>query len=328
MCDIGGWTDTWFAEHGAVFNIGVYPHVEVQLRLAPRTAEERVTITLENYGDSYILNPEQVQIDRHPLLEAVIDEMSIPEDIAVEVTIFSAIPPGASTGTSAAVTIALIASLDRLSPGRMTPYELARFAHMIETDKLGLQCGIQDQIACAYGGLNFIQMHQFPHATVSRPIIPEDVLLELERRLCLVYIGSPHQSSEVHRMVIEDLEGKGKEDERIEGLRKLARRAKDAASVGDFAVFGGIMNENTELQRRLHPKLVCDKFEEVIDLAKSYGALGCKVNGAGGDGGSLTILSNGVASERRRMMNELSRRGVGVIEVRVAPRGVTVWETE
>ena len=23
VCDIGGWTDTWFATHGAIFNIAV-----------------------------------------------------------------------------------------------------------------------------------------------------------------------------------------------------------------------------------------------------------------------------------------------------------------
>ena len=32
ICDIGGWTDTWFAGHGAIFNIAVYPYVEVQIR--------------------------------------------------------------------------------------------------------------------------------------------------------------------------------------------------------------------------------------------------------------------------------------------------------
>jgi len=31
ICDIGGWTDTWFAGHGKNFNIGVYPYVEVQI---------------------------------------------------------------------------------------------------------------------------------------------------------------------------------------------------------------------------------------------------------------------------------------------------------
>ena len=31
ICDNGGWTDTWFAQYGTVFNIAVSPAVEVQL---------------------------------------------------------------------------------------------------------------------------------------------------------------------------------------------------------------------------------------------------------------------------------------------------------
>ena len=31
ICDNGGWTDTWFAKSGKIFNIGVYPYVEVQM---------------------------------------------------------------------------------------------------------------------------------------------------------------------------------------------------------------------------------------------------------------------------------------------------------
>ena len=28
ICDNVGWTDTWFAEYGTIFNIGVYPYAE------------------------------------------------------------------------------------------------------------------------------------------------------------------------------------------------------------------------------------------------------------------------------------------------------------
>ena len=31
ICDLGGWTDTWFAKYGKVLNIGVYPYVECQM---------------------------------------------------------------------------------------------------------------------------------------------------------------------------------------------------------------------------------------------------------------------------------------------------------
>ncbi len=51
------------------------------------------------------------------------------------------------------------------------------------------------------------------------------------------------------------------------------------------------MIENTEAQARLHPALISPEAASVIEIAKAHGALGWKVNGAGGDGGSLTILS-------------------------------------
>ncbi len=41
ICDNGGWTDTWFAGHGKIFNIGVYPYAEVQIKVFPDGATDR-----------------------------------------------------------------------------------------------------------------------------------------------------------------------------------------------------------------------------------------------------------------------------------------------
>ena len=38
------------------------------------------------------------------------------------------------------------------------------------------------------------------------------------------------------------------------------------------------MDDNTAAQRRLYPELVCDEFEEIIELGQTYDALGCKVS--------------------------------------------------
>ena len=35
ICDNGGWTDTWFAKYGKIFNLGVYPYAEVQIEVYP-----------------------------------------------------------------------------------------------------------------------------------------------------------------------------------------------------------------------------------------------------------------------------------------------------
>ena len=157
ICDNGGWTDTWFAEHGKIFNIGVYPYAEVQIEVYPFDGgTDRIVIYAENYGQRYVMHPERPGWDRHPLLEAAIERMAVPDDVALQVTIYSEAPSGASTGTSAAVTVALIGALDCLTPGRLTPHEVAYTAQSIEVDMLKQQCGIQDQLCSAYGGLNYI----------------------------------------------------------------------------------------------------------------------------------------------------------------------------
>src|SRR5580704_15724219 len=131
ICDNGGWTDTWFAGHGKVFNIGVSPYVEVQLKVHPiGVLPGRVVLDAENFGDRYAFEP-SVPPDRHPLLEAAIDELGLPDHLSLEVSIFSEAPAGGSTGTSATTTVALIGALDALSPGRMTPDQVAATAHRI-----------------------------------------------------------------------------------------------------------------------------------------------------------------------------------------------------
>ena len=109
-------------------------------------------------------------------------------------TTVSGAPAGVSSGTSAAVTIALIGALDRLTTGRMTPHEVAYAAHRVEMDMLGLQCRIQDQICSAFGGINHIEMHDFPRAIASQIQIPNALRWEPERRLVLIYLGKSHSS--------------------------------------------------------------------------------------------------------------------------------------
>ena len=306
ICDIGGWTDTWFAEHGQVFNIGVYPYAEVQITVYKRDeVEDGIIINAENYGQQYVVDPEVHSSEhgwlRHPLIEASIEIMRLPKDLAYEVNIYSEAPAGASTGTSAAVSVALIGGLDTLTPGRMTPHQVALTAQKVETELLGGQCGIQDQLSAAYGGINYIEMYHYPYASVSQIHIPNETWWELERRLVLIYLGKSHSSSEVHEMVIHSLEDAGPDSAHLIALRETAPLARDAVYKGDFTALGMSMIQNTEAQGRLHPALISEDAQKVIDIAQQYGVVGWKLNGAGGEGGSLTLLC-GEHSEIKRAM--------------------------
>jgi D-glycero-alpha-D-manno-heptose-7-phosphate kinase len=331
VCDCGGWTDTWFARRGLVFNVAVYPYVEVQVEVAPAAqGEGRVVIHAENYGERYVPSRREPPWGPHPLLEAAIAHMGVPDDLALEVTIYSEAPGGASTGTSAAVTVALVGALDRLTTGRLTPHEVAYAAHAVEVERLGQQSGVQDQLCAAFGGISFIEIFEYPRATVSPVPVSQATWWELERRLLLVYLGRSHHSSDVHRAVIAGLEGGGDARQPLDGLRAAAAAARDAVASGDFDALGRAMTANTEAQAALHPALVSGEAHRLIALAREYGCLGWKVNGAGGEGGSLTLLAGASAPERRALVRAIAESGSGwrVIPTYLARQGLRVWECQ
>ena len=329
ICDNGGWTDTWFARHGSVFNIAVSPVVEVQLTVVQEgSIPEQFVINAHNYKDRYAVGRPNGTYGKHPLIEAVLDCVPVPDGQSFELSIFSEAPAGCSTGTSASVTVAVIGALDCLTPGRLHPKEAAALAHKVETEMLHRQCGVQDQIAAAFGGINFIEIDNYPHATVTEIKIPRSIEVELEARLSLVYVGLNHSSSHVHEMVIRQLEDAGPEATGLDPLRKTAAKARDALCAGDFVALGRSMIENTEAQRSLHSELIGAAHQQIIDIARSYGALGWKVNGAGGEGGSITLLSGSDRASQRSMLQaiECANPSFLNIPIRLSQFGLRVWE--
>jgi D-glycero-alpha-D-manno-heptose-7-phosphate kinase len=327
ICDNGGWTDTWFARHGAVLNIAVHPQAEVKLRATEAWGEETsIFLHAEDYGASYGLDPQRGSPGPHPLLEEAIWAVGVPNGLRLEVWVHSDAPPGAGTGTSSAVTVALIAALDALTPGRLAPHDVADAAHRVETELLGQQCGVQDQLASAYGGINFIEIGEYPRAVVTTVAVSDELWWELERRLLLVSLGAAHDSSALHEQVIARLADAGPEAPALRDLRLCAARSRDALLVGDLAAFGQAMVANTESQGRLHPALVSKEAAQVIAIAREHGALGWKVNGAGGEGGSLTLLCSGDHARKSSLIREIEQEDPAFrrVPTRLSRHGVQV----
>lgn len=331
ICDNGGWTDTWVARHGKVFNIAVRPLVAVRIDAFPRdTRGARVVLNAEDYGVRYAPALGSSDWGPHPLLEAAFHEIRPPDSADIEVTIRSDAPSGASTGTSAAVVVALLGALDRLAGGHRTAQEIARGAHAVETVHLRRHCGVQDQLCSAFGGANFIEIPEYPQSVVTPIAMTDAVRRELQRRLAVIYLGRPHSSWAVHEKVMRNLERLGPECPQLDALRTAAERARDALLAADFEALGSAMRENTTAQAELHPELVHEDAWRIIEIAAAHGAAGWKVNGAGGDGGSVTLLGGARAMATgtmvRVMMDENPR--LRAIPVRISPQGLRVWESQ
>jgi D-glycero-alpha-D-manno-heptose-7-phosphate kinase len=328
ICDNGGWTDTWVARRGKVFNIAVRPLVAVRIDAFPSgTRDARVVLDAQNYGVRYAPVLDASKWGPHPLLEAAFREITLPRDVDVEVTIRSDAPAGASTGTSAAVLVALLGALDRLAGGRRTPQEIALAAHAVETVHLGRQCGIQDQLCSAFGGVNFIEITHYPDAVVSQLPLSDAIRHALQRRLALIYLGRPHSSSAVHEKVVEDLERRGPDCGQLDGLRAAAEKARDALLAGDLDQLGSAMRDNTATQAQLHPELVHRDAWRIIEIAAAHGAAGWKVNGAGGDGGSITLLSGARAGAKRALVRAITQENCSLVPIPIviSREGLRVW---
>jgi len=78
------------------------------------------------------------------------------------------------------------------------------------------------------------------------------------------------------------------------------------------------MIQNNECQRSLYEGLISREADSVIKIAKKYRAAGWKVNGAGGEGGSLTILSAQKESLKKQMLQEINSLGKGIKSIPVS----------
>ncbi len=330
--DIGGWTDTWFGGRGRVLNLAVSPGVEVRVEAFgnPGAAPERVRVRALSFGETFALLPEAPGPagGPHALLRHAVGVLVIPRDLRLEISISSPVPPGFATGTSASVCVALLGALDRLTGGGRGPDEIAALAHRVETERLGRQSGIQDQVSAARGGVSFIRMTHYPEYEVEALSLEMRTRDALDRRLRLVGTGGSHDSSALHERVIAELEKGGPSRARLDELGRLADQARAFLLGGDLESYGRVMTENNECQRALAAELVSPEADAIIRVARRHGASGWKVNGAGGRGASLTLLAGADDGEARDMDREIEALGGGIAAVPVALSATGLAVTE
>ena len=318
ICDIGGWTDTWFYPNGAVFNfcVDLYSHIRVVQR-----KNSEINIISENLDMSTKIDDyTKIKYDGNlDLLKAAVKRMDI--ELGLDIYVKADVPPGCGTGTSASVAVSLIAALARLTSKDMTPTEIAKLAHKLEIEELDLESGVQDQYAAALGGINFMEI-DYPSVKVSHIQVDEKKISELESQMILVYLSS-RSSSEMHKAVIKNYQKGDKNTlESFEIIKNCAYDMKKAISAVDLKYLGEVMNKNWEAQKKLHELMVNPIIEKTERLAKRNGAIGFKLNGAGG-GGSAIILANwGVENKLKRKLIE---NGLEILPFKLDFTGVQSW---
>lgn len=199
----------------------------------------------------------------------------------IEVNHAGDLPARSGLGSSSAFVVGMLHALHALNGNRPSREQLAAQAVHVEQQVLCETVGIQDQIQCAWGGINVIRIRRDGGYMVEPVPVELEAQRHIESSLMLVFTGLQRFASEVAKAQIDNI--KRKEAELL-GIRDLVDAALESVRTADVHRLGRYLDETWWLKRRLSDKVSSSVIDSLYATAKAEGAWGGKLLGAGGGG--------------------------------------------
>jgi D-glycero-alpha-D-manno-heptose-7-phosphate kinase len=226
----------------------------------------------------------------------------------VALTLASDVPPGAGLGSSSAMAVALIHALAGYLRIPLTAAEIARRACELEIERLGMSIGKQDQYASAYGGLNGITFARDGSVDVRPLPLPPWLRRALHARLLLFDTGGRHNSSAILRRQSDDTRCMPTVVARLHRIKALGLAMRDLLLAGDLDGFGRLLDRAWREKRSLSAAISNTSIDTWYFAARSAGALGGKITGAGGGGFLLLYAPPEKIAAVRAALNDCGLR--------------------
>ena len=223
-------------------------------------------------------------------------------DEGFEVNHAGDLPARSGLGSSSAFTVGMLHALHALKGGHVGKAQLAREAIEVEQVVLKETVGIQDQIQCAHGGFNVIEIHRDGEYTVRPVVISKERKAALEGKLMLFFTGLQRNSSDIADAQVSNIERKEFE---LKAIQRLVPQALEAVTSGSLDDVGKLLDETWFLKRELSDKVSSKEIDGLYTAAREAGAIGGKLLGAGGGGFFLFYVPEDRQASVREAMNGL-----------------------
>ena len=278
----GGGTDfqPFFEEHGGcVISTTFDKYVYVTVRHLQRFFNYKNQIT---YGK--IEQTNSVEEIQHP---SVREAMKFLDMHDLRVVYEADIPARSGIGSSSSFAVGMLHAFYALKGKYVSKQKLAQDAIYLERTLCKESGGWQDQIACAFGGLNRIDFNK-DGFSIKPVLISKERKTLLNSHLMLFFTGFTRNSFDIAQEQISNMKDK---IANLKELKKIAEKGeKILVSKGDICDFGRLLNYNWELKRGLSNKISTDYIDDLYDKALKNGAVGGKILGAGGGGFLLLFV--------------------------------------
>jgi len=232
--------------------------------------------------------------------------------VGIEVSISSRVPPGIGLGSSAASCVATVAAVDSLfqeNPSRQKVCELAMESErLIHKRTSGADCYVS-----TFGGL----MQYYGKSKSFKNIETKG------QSLCLVVAntGVNHSTSDLvagvkkfrdrNRILFKTL---------LKYASEICLQACTAIESGKCDKIGELMNENQIILQQLG--ISHDKVRDIIDICSKAGAIGAKITGAGGGGAVIALAAS--KQESTKIVSRIKEAGYQSFEVEIDYDGLYV----
>ena len=321
----GGGTDIapYMDEHGGMVlssTIDKYAYGSLRVR-----EDRSISVRSLDYDivAKYHLDEEMTYDGELDLVKAVINTLKNGCNKGMEFFIHSDAPPGSGLGSSSTMVVALMGLLKHLQSLTLTNYEMAELAYKIERQDLGIKGGMQDQYAAVFGGFNFIEFGS--NAVIVNPLrIEPQVINELQYRLLLCYTGRTRLSANIISTQIAAYKSKQRNVlGAMEELKKITVELKNALLQRRLDDFGCLLHEAWMRKKQMAKQITTSNIDALYETARTHGATGGKILGAGG-GGYLLLFCD--FDKKHIVAEKLEKIGGQIVDFSFDYHGLQTWE--
>ncbi len=206
----------------------------------------------------------------------------------LSIHIASASPPRSALGGSSVAAVALIGALEacRRQAGEepLARDQIVRRAHLLEESAAGRPCGMQDQLAAAFGGVNTWHWEILDDGLGVRrqAVAVPGATTSLADHILVAYAGRPHASHDVNGRWIERFRS-GRDRASWRRIAGCVREFTQALDASDWSRAATAMHTETDLRLEMTPDVLDPLGIELVEAARNAGC-GGRFTGAGGGG--------------------------------------------
>lgn len=286
-----------FGEHAVVYGrpaIAVpVPEVQATARVEPSEAGQGVVIVAPDLGRQIALRSAAEDEPLARIVRLTLAQVKAKRDPDLTITVTSTVPVGRGMGSGAAVSTAIVRALSRHFDYWLTSRAISDLVFQTEVLYHGTPSGIDNTVISFEKPIYFVKDEGWEVFWVGEPLwlAIADTGMTSSTKEVVADLRQRYQADPAHYAPLFDRIG------------EIVIAARACIEQGQAENLGQLMDENHALLQRLG--VSCAELDRLVGTARSEGALGAKMSGAGW-GGNMIALVNEATRGRIDMMLRLA----------------------